>query len=100
MSADNRICILQISDNEWAVWHGSGSCEYYQPDPCGVSYYHTEKEARASAFAWEKELGYVEYGVQMITPGEQKQALEDEIKYLREKLELLKKTGKQYRTQR
>lgn len=98
MSADNRICILRVSDTRWAVWHGGQSDEYHCPPSEGVGrcqQFESEKEANAYAEKLLEDIGYVEYGIQYITAGEQKRALAAEINDLRAKLSTLKNTGSQ-----
>jgi hypothetical protein len=94
MSADNNICIMEWG-NEWFVWHGSMSANYYEP----ASFEHgfaTKEEARDFARQLYDEIGYVEGGIAYIGVDEQERALKEEIESLSLRLENLRKTGKQY----
>jgi hypothetical protein len=94
MSADNAIFIMPWGD-EWFVWHGSLSADYYEP----ASFEHgflTKKEASKFAHGLHDEIGYVEGGIIHVNKGAQERALMSEIFYLTERLERLRLTGKQY----
>lgn len=96
MSSDNGIFIMKWFD-EWFVWHGSLSADYYEP----AKYeYGFEFELEASEFAHklQDEIGYVEGGIIHITAKDQEIALERTIIHLTKRLERLKNTGNQYET--
>ena len=95
MSADNRICILQIETGQWAVWRGSASCEYHEA-PSWADLFNTEAEAHTHAHAEEERIGYVEHGVQIIDAEEQMNSLCWSIEDLGKRLSLLRRTGSQF----
>lgn len=97
MSADNRICIMQTWTGQWAVWNGSGSEEYYEA-PETADLFNTEEEATKHAHAEEERIGYVEYGVQRITPEEQMTALCYAIEDLGRRLVQLRTSGRQWKS--
>lgn len=97
MSADNRVCYLKHPHfDEWCVWHGSGSMDYYEP-PALYDSYPTEEEARAAAHAMADEISYLEYGVGPICIEEQEQGLVWAIEDLTARLKRLRETGSQER---
>ena len=90
---------MQTGPNEWAVWHGSASCEYCAPEANALRV-HTEKEAFAFASDMADKIeddGYLEYGIQTITPEEQRQGLLYTLRDTVERLERLLTTGKQFK---
>jgi len=94
ISADNAIFIMPWGD-EWFVWHGSLSADYYEP----ASFEHgflTKKEASEFAHGLHDEIGYVEGGIICVGREEQERALLSHISSLTERLENLRLTGKQY----
>ena len=95
MSADNRICIMQAWDGQWAVWNGSASRLYHQP-PESASMVPSESAAIKRAKEMERSLAVVEYGIQVISREEQEQALVEELKDLNERLVRLRATGRQF----
>lgn len=95
MSADNRICILRTWSGQWAVWHGSASCDYYE-EPPSAALLNTEAEALARATQEARECSVLEYGIQRITVDEQRRALAETVSDLRERLKRLKSTGSQF----
>lgn len=97
MSADNRICIMQDRYGQWCVWHGSASCDYHEPPPCGlVTRYDTQRQATKAAHKREEELAICEYGIELIGVSEQEQALISEITDLTERLANLRATKSQW----
>jgi hypothetical protein len=95
MSADNGIFIQQWGD-EWFVWHGSLSADYYEP----ASFEHgfwTEKEACDFARQLYDKIGHVEGGIIHVDQDAQERALISEIYYLTERLKRLKTTGQQHK---
>ena len=97
MSADNRICIMQTWTGQWAVWNGSGSAKYHEA-PETADLFNTEAEATNHAHAEEERIGYVEYGVQRITPEEQMTALCYAIEDLGRRLVQLRTSGRQWKS--
>lgn len=95
MSADNRICIMQNSWGDWAVWNGSMS-QYYEEPPSYAERFGTLEEATLRADAMEANLVYVEYGVQVIGREEQEEALKCRIEDAQERLARLVETGSQW----
>jgi len=95
MSSDNRICILQTSWGQWAVWHGSASFDYCEA-PSGASYHETEDEAFAAAYRLEEQIDPLEYGVHLISVAEQRLGLFQTIRDNLDRLDLLLSTGKQF----
>lgn len=96
MSADNRICIMQVSDYEWAVWHGSCSVDYHRPPESAIIC--SADGANAHARQLESELSICEGGIQGISRSEERVALCEEIRDLAERLERLEKTGQQWKS--
>ena len=94
MSSDNGIFIMKWFD-EWFVWHGSLSADYYEP----ASYnngFQFEFEASEFAHKLHDEIGHVEGGIIHVTVEAQEEALNEHIRSLTTRLEHLKKTGSQY----
>jgi hypothetical protein len=94
MSADNAIFIQEWAD-EWFVWRGSLSADYYEP----ASFEHgflTKKEASEFAHGLHDEIGYVEGGIIHVNKDAQESALIAHISSLTKRLERLRLTGKQY----
>jgi len=94
MSSDNGIFVMKWFD-EWFVWHGSLSADYYEP----ASYengFQFELEASEFAHNLHDEIGYVEGGIIHVTTEAQEDALTQHIKYLTNRLESLRKNGSQF----
>jgi hypothetical protein len=96
MSADNRICIMYCGPDGWAVWHGNGSTDYWQP-PCHAKWFGSIQEADVWAMEDGKRVGYLEYGVQHISKEEQETGLLAEIEDLKERLSRLRRYNRQWR---
>ena len=98
MSADNRICIMffpRYDSQQWAVWHGSASCEYDSP-PFNSELFNTEEEATAAAAAMANITTVLEYGIETISVEEQRAALEWVIKDAQDRLKNLNEHGQQF----
>lgn len=98
MSADNRICIMfceQAYDNKWAVWHGSGSVNYYEA-PDDAKWFASKEEACNFAHEWHDSIEYVEYGINWIGEEEQTAGLREHINHLQHRLSNLLEKGKQF----
>jgi len=101
MSADNRVCIMEwkgCGEPSWWVWQGSMSAGYHTP-PSNCDRFRTEQEAMDAAHKLAtriEEAGYLEYGTQHITVGEQAATLRAEIEWLSSRLANLDLHGDQF----
>lgn len=82
---------------EWHVWNGSCSSDYFEP-PYGdsVKVFPTKQEALDHAHKVAENTYILEGGITIIGMEEQMTALHQTIKYLQERFDNLGKTGKQY----
>ena len=96
MSADNRICIMQYLFGNWAVWHGSASCDYSEP-PHEARVFESKNEAEEYAWKCEEEMGGTEYGVECISEDEQMNGLCMEIADIGKRMKNLRECGHQWR---
>ena len=96
MSADNRLCYMQWNTNQWFVWHGSCSEDYYEPPSWAQDIFATEEEALAFIKEEEGRIGYLEGGVTLVGDLEQDEALRGTIEDLTRRLENLTTKGHQY----
>lgn len=94
MSSDNGIFIMKWFD-EWFVWHGSLSADYYEPASYNNSF-QFEFEASEFAHKLHDEIGLVEGGIIHVTVEAQKYALNNHIVSLTARLNRLEKNGAQY----
>lgn len=97
MSADNRVCILRQSENQWAVWEGSASADYAEA-PSGALFFTSEIAAIDDAHKLARNIedsGYLEYGIQVIGAEEQEIALQRVIRDAEQRLKDLKTLGYQ-----
>lgn len=87
---------MDCGPDGWAVWHGDGSTDYYQP-PCHAKWFGSIQEADVWVMEVEARISYLEYGVQHITKEEQETGLRAEIEDLTERLIRLRHYGRQWR---
>ena len=64
MSVDNVVCVKK-SGKKWAVWEDSASNDEYVPSKRAKKY-PSKSEAILAAHNLVEEIGYVEYGVNIL----------------------------------
>ena len=97
MSADNRICIMKDYNEQYAVWEGSLSVNYYEP-PFTAERFNTEKKAIEYAILLTKDCCVLEGGIERISNTEQLKGLTEEIEHLSGRIKLLITSNKQWET--
>jgi hypothetical protein len=88
MSSDNAIFYIEYGD-EWFVWHGSLSADYYEPETFENGF-PSKEEAISFANALHDKIGYTEGGIIYVDKESKITAIKSQINHLKQILLALK----------